>query len=162
MRIILRYILNIFIPEKCYLCDSTEIYTNQGGICSKCWSEIKFISYPYCYQCGMPMDQENIEELKENQCMKCSINNDNLLTIRSVCIYNDNSSSIITKMKYGDQIQYAKFIATMMFTKYQQYIEDNDYICYVPMTRRRRFKRMFNQSAVIAKYIANLSKKNLL
>ena len=52
----IKFLLNLFFPAKCIICDS---YQSQTDICSECWSNLTFITKPYCSICAYPFAYEN-------------------------------------------------------------------------------------------------------
>jgi ComF family protein len=74
-----------------------------------------------------------------------------------VMIYDEHSAKLITRFKYGDKTQGAKTYANWMAQHVQTSmpVSDIDYITPVPIHRKRLLQRSYNQSALIAKFMAN-------
>ena len=92
-------LLNIIYPPRCIAC-GVNVHEN-GNLCAACWGDINFISNPQCFICGFPFDFEAGEH---QVCGSCIQEKPHFARARSVFIYDDFSSKIITSFKYGDEL----------------------------------------------------------
>lgn len=75
--------------------------------------------------------------------------------IRAAVAYNDVSSQVVLKLKYGGKIGLAKMIAAQL-VRHLPAGDDRILVAPVPLHWTRIWSRSFNQSALIAKELARL------
>jgi ComF family protein len=139
--------LRFLFPPLCLSC--SKHVGDWGEFCTTCWSDLVFISPPFCKKCGVPFDFKIEDDLL---CPKCIQNSPHYDIVRSVFLYNDISKKIILKLKHHDATHLALYMA--------QYMDQNSYglfdvdiIAPVPLHWRRLLKRKFNQSELILKHL---------
>lgn len=71
--------------------------------------------------------------------------------------YDDYSKNCIIDFKYHHQKWMAEYIAKLIFDELALNDIKYDVVTYVPITRRKFMRRMYNQSKAIAKNISSLS-----
>ena len=69
---------------------------------------------------------------------------------------------IVSRIKFADQTHLVKFVSDLFYQHWKQYLEGSDIITFVPMHRKRLNQRYFNQSALIAKRLAKISKREVV
>jgi len=153
--------LNLIYPYSCESCGEKIRESKGYAICDNCFKKISLISYPYCYKCGKPFSSMVSFEEKA-MCTECSAKQRHLYFNRSIAYYQDVIRKCIHLLKYKKQVKLVQPLGQLMV----DYLEfNNDYnlqeidlIIPVPLFRDDFIKRGFNQSALLAKYIAkNLS-----
>lgn len=145
--------LELIYPEKniCCLCD---VYNNDIGdkyICAECENKLKKIILPYCIKCCKPINYS----LSTNLCPDCVSYEKLFEESRSIYLYENLIKKAIYNLKYYNKPYYLRFFGNALF----QYINDNnyndfEYILPVPLHPSKLKKRGYNQSELIAKYIA--------
>lgn len=140
----------ISAEHACLSCDKEILDGTKYQLCDKCRNELEKIDGRYCAKCG--------EILSDGKmlCELCKGFEYEFDSNRSIFYYNDTSSNIIKKFKYGGRKYYAKHIAKMM-TEDKLIFENIDAIAYVPISKKRRKIRGFNQAEEIAKEISILT-----
>ncbi len=78
---------------------------------------------------------------------------------RSVVVHKGIAQVLVTHLKYGDHLELAPFMANWMVTAGREVIDNCDVIIPIPLHFRRFWKRRYNQSAELARYIAATQKK---
>ena len=146
--------LSIIFKSSCILCKA-EISRN-NNLCALCWNNMEFISDPRCDICGSAMD---FAESGINKCQECIVVKRSFDKARAVAKFNDHSAKIIHNFKYYDQIQLSKKIAKLMYSSGKELIKEADLICSVPIHKSKIFERKYNQSHLLAYYIAKYGKK---
>lgn len=136
----------LIVPYLCPLCDQ-EI--GNPGLCGICWSCLKFITNPACLHCGRPFEIP----LPRHICLGCQIDPPDYDHAVAALIYADPTRQLILGLKHGDRQDIAPILAQLMLPKTQSLIQDADYVLPLPLHRRRFFKRRFNQSAELARYL---------
>jgi len=152
MQKLLKKILNILIPQKCILCNSIV----DGSICGECWSNVNFISEPYCEICHLPFEYE----IGDSHCLDCVKRPPAYDKAYSVFVYDELSRAIITRFKYGDAIHFLPHLAKILHTK-TQHIKA-DFIIPVPLHYKRLVARRYNQAGLLASGLGKLSKRYAL
>lgn len=155
-RHIINKILGIIFPPKCPLCIS---FTNEDySLCPDCSPKLRYIGDKSCPQCGYPANQE-----MSFKCGSCILHEWSFDIARSICVYDGEfAKKIVMTLKYGDNLQTAKFMGNMIWNKFHDLMYDNAIITCVPMHKKALFVRQFNQSAMIAKHISKVSNHNLI
>lgn len=147
----LSYFLNYALPYRCASC--SELTDSKDGICPKCWSNLNFISKPFCNSCGIKFELS----IHENAiCGKCIAVKPKYELARSVLKFDQYSKNLIHAFKYNDKTNHAKLFAKLIYTKYKEDFSDIDIIVPVPMNRFKRIYRYYNQSQLLAQEIGAL------
>ncbi len=132
-------VLKLIFPEDCICCGSFFCPDENYGICNKCFD--KFVVFD------------------EEICKKNFEDNNGF----SMFLYTQEIKEIIHKFKYDDYGSYARLMGKKMG---EFFVERNlvsvDYIIPVPIHRKRRAERGFNQSEIMAKEISKFSKIPIL
>lgn len=158
--------IDFSIPQTCLCGEFLDSFSDDtSGLCSKCWSEIQFnSSNNSCSACDYPLEYDFGGDALCPSCIK----EKPIYDKAQFCFkYDDITSSLITKIKYYDKMNYIPWLANLMFGKIDGFDEEIDVITSVPVNKRRMLKRKFNQSALLANAIERkigrkLSNHNLI
>lgn len=148
-------LLDAVIPPRCLKCG--EVVANTGALCAQCFEKISFITAPLCQSCGIPFSDIYLENPDSLICGTCVENPPVFERARAVIVYNDDSRSLITRFKYADRTDLAPAFARWMTRVGGDLLADADVILPVPLHRWRLLTRTYNQSAYLARRIAQLS-----
>lgn len=147
-------LLDIIFPKRCMFCME---FTGNADICITCWMKIKWISQSSaCCICGAPMRYKIYEK-----CTPCIENTPIYDKAVSVFEYDEFSKRAIINLKHNDSTYLAKTFAGLMYRDFVQARLTCDVITIVPMYRNKLLKRMYNQSALLARYISKMSNIHL-
>lgn len=147
-------LLDILFPKRCMFCME---FTGNADICITCWKKLKWISQSStCCICGAPMRYKIYDK-----CASCMENAPIYDKAVSVFEYDDFSKRAIINLKHNDSTYLAKTFAGLMYRAFVQARLTCDVITIVPMYRNKLLKRMYNQSALLARYISKMSNKAL-
>lgn len=148
MKDILEIILNILYPKKCPICHKIPENT-ENMICKSCWLRLSFTGKHYCMKCGKPVLPE------EEYCEECGRRRRNFTQGRSLLVYNETMKASMIRFKYGGRREYGDFYARLIcvFGKKQILEWNPDLILPVPLHRRKKSARGFNQAEYLAKKI---------
>lgn len=152
---ILNAILNLLLPPRCIKCG--KILAAKNGLCPECFAKIRFISAPLCYKCGRPfLSDENIKFGTVQCCGECLQKKRFLFELqRSAFIYDDESKDLILDLKFRDKTGYAETLAGLLYSAGADIWKENpDLLIPVPIHRLRLLQRRYNQSALLADYLA--------
>lgn len=150
--------LNFIYPFTCENCGKLIRESRGYAICDGCMKNIDYISTPFCYQCGKPLSA--IVDFEEKAlCADCNANKKHIYFNRSIAYYRGTIRKCIHLLKYKKQLKLIKPLGEIMvnyLNKSNFYnIKKINLIIPVPLFEKDYLKRGFNQSALIAKYIAD-------
>lgn len=144
--------LDFLLPPLCFGC-ATEVEA-QGGLCPACWAGLNFITRPYCQSCGFPFPHDMPEGVL---CASCHQQKPRFQAARSALAYNHDSRPLILSFKHGGRTEGLKTMAKWLARAASGFIKDVDVIIPVPLHGRRLFTRKFNQSALLADALSDLT-----
>lgn len=141
--------LGIFFPESCPLCKKPSRDHKTAPICPKCWDNISPYNGPICQVCGKPLvSQESIT------CGACISDEPAFKQARSFGLYEGTLKEAINLLKYHGIKRLAKPLSHLLL---KIKIPSVDAILPIPLYKRRLRERGFNQSALLANYLAKSS-----
>lgn len=123
-----------------------------GGFCGACWSQLNFITKPYCRICCFefgfdPGDGNDI-------CLKCNTTPPSYNLARSALRFDEYSKKLIHALKYHDSTFIASNFAKIIVNMHKEIILGADFIIPVPMHKWKRLFRLYNQSQILASALA--------
>ena len=141
---VLEFVSCIFYPNRCVFCD--ELMPPTDNLCDRCAESLPWIKGDVCPECGS----------KKEDC-RCGRNHGNYYDgVASVFYYKDNVRECIHRFKFhGNKYAY-KELGALMAKRVKECYGDKefDYIAYVPMDKKRKRKRGYNQSELLAMQVA--------
>ncbi len=151
-------VIDSILPLRCVSCGDIvngSSHSQQSGFCPNCWSDVKFITPPWCISCSRPLayEMEHIRDKDERKCMACLQEAPLHDGIRAALYYNDIPRDIILKLKYSGRIGIADLVADHLNRFLHDDVErfgDDILFVPVPLHWTRLWKRSYNQSALIA------------
>lgn len=153
-RAIARVGLHLVLPPTCLAC--AEPTTDAGTLCPKCWREMRFITAPCCARCGRPLGPL---EGANGLCADCVEHPPVFDRARAVFLYKGTGPGLIIAFKMNDRSYLAPRLAEWLHRAAAPLLADADLVAPVPMRRRRLFARRFNQSAILAQFVARRAGK---
>jgi ComF family protein len=150
LRQIVKPALDFALPERCPGCGA--ISNDGSNFCGDCWPKLRFLNPPWCAACALPFAYEQDSGAYCASCLADPPAHDG---IRAAVAYDDISSQIILRLKYGGKIGLAKLVARQLA---RHLPEDRSGIILtpVPLHWTRLWSRSFNQSGLIAQELARL------
>ena len=140
--------VSIFLPNRCLSC--ADIILSSKLLCAKCNGNMRFIQQGNsCVRCGNPYSQ-NVEF--QRTCAAC-IGTSSMI-MRSSFIYNDAAKQIISKFKFCGNAQMAKRLSTFIVQASSDIINGVDIIVPTPVHLLTLMNRHYNQSTLLATYLA--------
>lgn len=133
------------------------IFTH-GTVCSDCWKDLQFITKPYCPVMGIPFSCDMGDGFLSGEALQIS---PPFSRARSAIVHEGLARSLTIRLKYGDHLELAHFMANWMVFAGREVIDECDIIIPIPLHFRRFLGRRYNQSAELARYIAKTQKKVL-
>ncbi len=151
----LEYILNIIYPPICIMCRADCYISNI--LCKECWGKISFMTRPCCKKCGTSLNfSKNIMLCTNELC----INEKHFYKYSmSIIEYNDFAKQIIKKFKFQSIFKLRKLLKSWL-TYILDTVDYNniDYIFPIPLHKSKLKIRGYNQSAIIAKMVSEITK----
>lgn len=142
--------VDLILPHHCVLC---RAHTTATGLCADCWTGLAPITNPLCQRCGRPLPHATPQMI----CGACILAPPPLNQLRSLVHYNETSRALILKLKHGDGLFLAPFLARLMIPLQHATADREQVVIPVPLHRHRYFRRRFNQSAEIARALVKTS-----
>ena len=139
-------VFDALFPIECLICKTAVV---ADGLCGECWGKFHLLNTPACARCykQLPYDLGNY------LCGKCVKGRFYVDIIRSPVAYDDFSKKLIMGFKNFCNIRAAKIMAKLMANNIQDL--HADYIVAVPLHFYRLVQRGYNQSEMLAKYMAS-------
>lgn len=150
-----RRVLDAVIPPRCIKCG--DVVADTGALCAGCFEQITFITEPFCQSCGIPFSDSYAAHEDGLICGACTAHAPAFDRARAVLVYDDNSRSLVTSLKYADRTDLAPALARWMARAGTSLIDDADIILPVPLHRWRLLMRKYNQSSYLARSISRLT-----
>lgn len=144
-------IFNHILPARCPI--SGDIVAEQGMLSPQSWQALNFITEPFCNCCGLGLEL-SIPDMKGLLCGSCSAAEKPYRMARSAVVYDDASRKLILAFKHGDQTHLNLTLVPWMKRAGAEILRDTDIIAPVPLHWRRLVMRRYNQSALLADYLA--------
>ena len=151
-------LVDLVYPPRCPLCG--EGVSEQGGLCTACWSELEIPSEPACSTCGRPFGPSAAQD--GAICAPCLANPPRHSGISAATLYNDVSRKLVLAFKHGGKIGLAPMLARLIAARMQQTAGKPPLLVPVPLHRWRLWRRGYNQSALLARELEDLGKGELL
>ena len=137
------------VPPLCLMCD--VVVDVPGGCCSRCWQSVRFIARPYCEVLGVPFSHDLG---KGALCAGAIADPPPFERARSAVLYDDQIRRLVSRFKYSDRLEFAPWMAKWMVTAGTELFEDNPIVIPVPLYGKRLIARRYNQSAELARHLA--------
>ena len=144
--------LSFLFPPICPLC-TKELLDKGEHICSSCRKKKIFIKSPTCYCCGKPM-----KSYEKEYCSDCRKHPKQFERGIGLCIYEKPITDSLAAIKYKNQRKLANYyIEEIKKRKYKELKRLKvDAVVPVPIHKKKRRKRGFNQAEIFAKGIAQM------
>jgi ComF family protein len=144
-----RVVLDAALPPLCPACKKPV--ADDGGLCPDCWSQLSFITPPYCERLGIPFAYDPGPGVLS---MQAIANPPAYERARAAVRYDDIARTLVHALKYGDRLDLAPTLGRWMVQAGGALLADADALVPVPLHWRRLWARRFNQSAALAEVIA--------
>ncbi len=115
--------------------------------CTDCQKNIKFIRGPICEICGKP-------QARAGTCTRCAYQKPGYEQLRSWSLYADPIRRALLRLKYHNDVGLGVMIAAQLACFFNELNWNVDVIVPVPLGKRRRWERGYNQAELIAKPLA--------
>ena len=154
LRRVIAAILSLLFPERCFACGALMHFGR--GLCPDCYRKANFITDPMCRYCGAPFEFERSSRPVCSDCLKSKPPYSRCIAVMR---YDNIARKIILPLKHGDKTYIAKWMAEMIFGAAREILNETDIIVPVPIHMSRLLKRLYNQTALIARPLGRFSGK---
>lgn len=150
---LLQTAITAIYPPRCLGCG--ELVDSDFGLCGTCWAETEFVGDTACDTCGTPLPGfDDGGSLQCDGCLKAPKTWDKG---RAALVYNGMGRKLVLRLKHGDRQEIARPAAAWMRISSQPLLTEKTLIAPVPLHWMRLAKRRYNQSALIARSLAEIT-----
>jgi ComF family protein len=149
-------VVDLVFPPRCPLCG--EGLAAQGGLCSACWGELAIPGEPCCASCQRPFAEGMADGAI---CAPCLTDPPRHSGIAAGTLYNEAARRLVLAFKHGRRIALAPLLARLITPKLDG-VDGEWLVIPVPLHRWRLWRRGFNQSALLARELAQARGAQLL
>ncbi|MBF0167012.1 MAG: ComF family protein [Alphaproteobacteria bacterium] len=152
---ILSPLIDLLLPPQCPSCRA--LVGENGTLCPDCWKSMTFLAPPFCQRCGQPFAFEAEGDGAGLECAPCLDSPPPWRQARAVLRYDEASKGLVLGLKHADRTDLAPALARWMKRAGDDLLSECDLIAPVPLHWMRLFTRRFNQSALLALALGDLS-----
>ncbi len=155
----LRGLVDAVLPPLCLVCEAPV--PAQGLLCAACFGQTGFVTAPLCHRCGTPFayaGQAGPGGAGET-CLPAPPPG---RRARGALRYDGRGRDRVLAFKHADRTAHAAALATMMARAGAVLLAEAELIVPVPLHRRRLLARRYNQSALLARALARMSRRRCL
>ena len=153
-------ILDVLYPavSYCSFCQSRQESREIRGLCCYCLKKIVFVANNYCVCCGRQLPEE-----RDVRCKFCAAIDFYFDQARAVTLYQGIIEKIIYRFKYEQERRLADSLGQLLLLFYGKYFSEIkiDGLIYVPLHKKRRKLRGFNQAELLARELFNYTGLNI-
>ncbi|WP_375452621.1 ComF family protein [uncultured Devosia sp.] len=145
-------LLDQLYPPACLQCEAPMAVSD--ALCGPCFAQLRPITAPLCPRLGVPFgafvgpEALSAEAIAEPPPFGRA---------RAAVIYNEVARTLVSRLKYGDRPELARFCARLMAAAGHQLWDGNPVLVPVPLHPGRQRERRYNQSGELALGIARLT-----
>lgn len=145
-------VLDALYPPVCIACGAPVAIAD--ALCVECFRGLRPITAPLCPVLGLPFEISlgpgalSAEAIADPPPFDRS---------RSALIYNDVARSLVSRLKYGDRPELARFCARLMAQAGHELLDNDAVLVPVPLHLTRQFSRRYNQSGELARALGRLT-----
>lgn len=162
-------LIDFVYPPRCPLCGAA--LAEHGGLCAACWQGLNIPGPPWCSKCQRPLPDRSAWQSADAAlaraeadsgtwvCAPCLADPPRHSGIAAASLYNDKARALVLGLKHGRRIALAPLMARLMLAR----LGPGPWLVVpVPLHRWRLWARGYNQSALLARNIAQATGQPLL
>ena len=150
-RALFGHALDLALPTLCPACREPVA---ENGLCAPCWSKLSLIAPPYCERLGIPFAYDPGPGVIS---MQAIADPPAYHRARAAVRYDDVARKLVHALKYGDRHDLAPTMGRWMARAGRELLDSADALIPVPLHWRRLWARRFNQSALLAGAVSDVS-----
>jgi len=152
VRAIAARLVDMVLPPRCLACAAPT--ASPHALCPACWTGLPLIERPYCERLGIPFTYDHGPGVLSAEAIA---DPPAFGKARAAVRYEGAAIELVHRLKYGDRVENAALMGTLMAQAGRDLLEGADFLVPVPLHRLRLWQRRFNQSALLAREIARRS-----
>lgn len=145
-------LLDLLYPPLCLSCDKPV--ANADSLCAECFRALRPITAPLCPVLGLPFEVSLGPDARSAEAIADPPPFDRA---RSAVVYNDVARKLVSRLKYGDRPELARFCARLMARAGHELWGDDAVLVPVPLHPTRQFSRRYNQSTELARTLSRMT-----
>ncbi|SEQ31006.1 comF family protein [Devosia sp. YR412] len=138
-------LLDIAYPPVCLNCDAPTAAPDV--LCANCFHRLRPITAPLCPVLGLPFEVSLGPDMLSAEAIA---DPPPFSRARSAVVYNEVARTLVSRLKYGDRPELARFCARLMAGAGHELWPGNPILVPVPLHPTRQRERRYNQSAELA------------
>lgn len=150
-------IVQLVLPENCFLCQHSHDINPQSGLCSGCTNNLPWLQQA-CYRCALPLTNAFDKSDPKNQlCGQCQTQPPAFDVCHSLFHYQTPVDRLISRFKFNQQLSYSRMFGQLMAEHMRDCYQSEqlpDMVIPVPLHKRRLRERGFNQAQEVARICA--------
>lgn len=149
--------LALFYPPVCQLCEERRAGTQEGFVCSDCWSQVRFIQPPFCKRCGLPFEGDLTTPFECANCRELELY---FRSARSAVAAGGVILDALHRYKYQRALWFELFLADVFLRQAVPALHEAkwDLIVPVPLHPTKKREREFNQADRMAEHLSAATK----
>ena len=145
-------VLDLLYPPVCLHCGAA--IAEADALCAGCFAQLRPITAPLCPRLGIPFEVPLGPDAVSAEAIADPPPFDRA---RSAVAYNEVARKLVSRLKYGDRPELARFCGRLMAAAGHEFWESEPILVPVPLHRYRQFERRYNQSTELARALAKLT-----
>jgi len=145
----------VLVPGECLLCGAVLSFPLRGPCCVRCLDRLPRITAPYCPRCGLPYDVG----VHPGLCGPCRAGCHGFRRARAGFFYENGVRELLLALKFDGRERVASALATISARTWCRPggLDGYSGVVPVPLSRRRRRERGYNQAERIARTVARIT-----
>lgn len=141
--------LAFLYPPVCQLCGEQRAKPEAGLVCSRCWSQVRFIRPPFCERCGLPFGGDLTTSFECSNCREMELH---FTAARSAVVASGVVLEAIHRYKYQCALWFEPFLADLLVREAGPALRAQkwDWLVPVPLHPTKQREREFNQAERLA------------
>jgi ComF family protein len=144
-----RAIADLLFPPLCAACRAP---VGEPGYCAACWSAVTFLDGAGCACCGVPFA---VDLGTDSLCAACMARRPAYDSARALLSYDEASRGAVLALKHADRLDLVPGFARWLARVGRGQLGDSDVVVPVPLHPFRLWRRRYNQSAELARRLAD-------
>lgn len=145
-------VLDQVYPPVCLHCEAPV--ASPDALCGDCFRKLRLITRPYCPVLGLPFEVDLGADARSAEAIA---DPPPFSRARSAVIYDEIARRLVSRLKYGDRPELARFCARLMAVAGTELWEGDAVLVPVPLHRTRLLSRRYNQSTELARALGRLT-----
>lgn len=145
-------LLDLVYPPVCLVCDGPV--ASNDALCASCFKKLRPITAPLCPVLGLPF---HVSIGPNALSAEAIADPPPFNRARSAVVYNEVARALVSRLKYGDRPELARFCGRLMAGAGHEFWDDKSVLVPVPLHALRQFSRRYNQSTELARALGTIT-----